>query len=199
MNVEVHFSVMGFSNCFLVAAESPQRGKATESEKRDTKEALLIDPGIFDESLLMLIEGNHYEIKHVLLTHNHQSHVHGLKTLKKIYAASIYARSPVAEGFRTNVLKDGDTITLSNVGITVIEVPGHSEDSLVFKVENILFTGDAIGAGRIGNTHDSTMRSLLIDTLEEKILSIPGNLFIFPGHGPLSTLDAERNFNADLL
>ncbi len=193
VNIEVHFSVIGFCNCYILSAlpetdESPGR-----------KPAIVIDPGIFDESLLTLIEGNRYDVKQVLVTHNHEAHVRGLKTLKKIYDAEIYARASLVEGFRTQVLRGGDELVLSGIPLSVIEIPGHSEDSLVFRVEDALFTGDTIGAGRVGSTKGIAERSLLIGKLNERIFSIPGNPFIFPGHGPLSTLEAERRFNADIL
>jgi glyoxylase-like metal-dependent hydrolase (beta-lactamase superfamily II) len=135
VNIEVHFSVIGFCNCYILSAlpetdESPGR-----------KPAIVIDPGIFDESLLTLIEGNRYDVKQVLVTHNHEAHVRGLKTLKKIYDAEIYARASLVEGFRTQVLRGGDELVLSGIPLSVIEIPGHSEDSLIFRVEDALFTG----------------------------------------------------------
>jgi hydroxyacylglutathione hydrolase len=185
MRVFPHFVFTGFSNCYLVAPDGPGP-------------AVLIDPGIFDGELLKLIEGNKLSITTVLITHTHDSHIEGIRTLTKIYDAAIYAfRDKVLE-YDTRVVKQDDTITCGDLVFEVIELPGHSRDSLAFKIGNFLFTGDTLTAGLIGSVVHAYARGLLISSIKQKILTLDDDVYIFPGHGPPSTVGIERLHNNDL-
>ena len=91
MKIYFHLNLTGFSNCYIVANEK-------------TKEALIIDPGIITESIIDQLESNSYKLVAVLVTHNHGSHVHGLKTLTKIYTPKIYGADWEIAGKETNVI-----------------------------------------------------------------------------------------------
>ena len=80
----------------------------------------------------------------------------------------------------------------------VFFVPGHSSDSVAYRVENLLFTGDALSAGMVGSTASSYGRSILADSLNRKIFTLPGETIVLPGHGPPTTVEAERRFNVGL-
>jgi glyoxylase-like metal-dependent hydrolase (beta-lactamase superfamily II) len=79
-----------------------------------------------------------------------------------------------------------------------MSVPGHSPDSLVFVVDGVLFTGDALHAGLIGKTLSSYNAVTLADRIRSKILDQADECIILPGHGPPSTVGTERNFNVGL-
>jgi hydroxyacylglutathione hydrolase len=177
-----YYSVTYFSNCYLLGGEAG-------------KEALLIDPGIFDESLLALIEGNGWYVSHVLLTHAHQGHVNGLSTLRKIYDFRIHAMEPAAVEFPAEVLQETDSLRLCGFSIRVLSTPGHSNDSACFHIDRMLFTGDTLSAGGIGETASPYEQALLLSSIRGKLLSLPDGVFLFPGHGPPSTLEVERRFN----
>ncbi|MEW5815453.1 MAG: MBL fold metallo-hydrolase [Spirochaetota bacterium] len=177
-----HFAVFGFSNTYLVGPE--QAG-----------EAILIDPGVMDVELLKLIEKNNYYITTILVTHSHIAHIRGITTLLKVYNARLYGGLPRILDFESVKLKEGDEPTLAGFKIQVIEIPGHSSDSLVYRIGDMLFTGDALGAGRIGDTPNGYAHSILLSTIKEKLLPLEENLLIFPGHGPPSTLKVEKLFN----
>ena len=83
-----HFSVEGFSNCYLLG---PENGG----------DAVIFDPGVFDLNLLELIENNNFYIRSVFITHDHNSHINGLKTLMKIYEAEIYSASKSIFGYKS--------------------------------------------------------------------------------------------------
>ncbi len=186
MKLYFHFAVVGFANTYLIGP--PQGG-----------EAILVDPGIMDKELLTLIESNKYYIRTILVTHHHNSHVKGIKTLKKIYDADIYAFSPYILDFPSIPIKDGDRFSAaSGIEVEVIEVPGHSSDSLVYHIGGMIFTGDVLAAGRAGNTKNSFSRALLLRSISEKLFTLPDTTLVLPGHGPPSTLKAERMFNPDL-
>ncbi len=158
-------------------------------------DAIIIDPGQIDLHILDILETNNYYIKSILLTHDHENHIRGVKTLMKIYDATIYAKSPLIYDFTAHTVNDNDILNLSGFDINVIWVPGHSDDSLVFRIRNTLFTGDVISAGRIGLTHGSIQKNLLQRSIIDKLFSLDNELIIFPGHGSPSTLKTEKEFN----
>lgn len=186
MKLYFHFAVVGFANTYLIGP--PEGG-----------DAILIDPGIMDAELLNLIEGNRYYVRSILVTHQHNSHVKGIRTLKKIYEADIYSFNPYVLDFPTIPIKDGDTFTCaSDIKVEVMEVPGHSPDSLVYHIGGMIFTGDVLAAGRVGTTKNSFSRAILLRSISEKLFPLPDSTIVLPGHGPPSTLKAEKMFNPDL-
>jgi hydroxyacylglutathione hydrolase len=176
------YVVYGFSNTYLLADD-------------EGPEAALVDPGFFDGELLKLIESNGLTIKKILVTHDHNSHIKGISTLLKIYDAEVCAFRGKVLDVKTRVVKDGEKITCGNLKIKVIEIPGHSRDSLVFQVENMIFTGDTLTAGLTGTTAHAQAHDLLVSSLRGKILTLDGNTLIFPGHGPPSRVYLEKKHN----
>jgi glyoxylase-like metal-dependent hydrolase (beta-lactamase superfamily II) len=163
------------------------------------RDAVVVDPGNMEEPMLSFIEKHDYHLRGILITHDHINHVHGLRTLKRIYDTGIYAVNPLVRDHKTCVIRDGDILNLGAVTVTVISVPGHSSDSAVFRINQTLLTGDTITAGLLGTTISSYGRTKQMEALRSKILSLPGNFIILPGHGPPSSLDAERQYNAGIL
>jgi glyoxylase-like metal-dependent hydrolase (beta-lactamase superfamily II) len=191
MKMFINYCPFGFSNCYIL-------GSDTAPQEAAHHDAIIIDPGNMDEPILNFIEKNDYYLRAVLITHDHLNHVHGLRTIKRIYDVDIYAVNPVVQEYRTVLVKDGETVNLGLFQIEVLTVPGHAADSAVFKIGHMLFTGDAITAGLLGNTVSSYGATIQLSSLRSKILSLPGNYTILPGHGPPSSLDAERRFNAGI-
>ena len=151
-----------------------------------------------DEAILNFIEHNNYRLMGVLITHDHLNHVHGLRTLKRIYDVDIYAVNRFILEHKTTMVKDGDAFDIGSFHIEAITVPGHSSDSAIYKIGHMLFTGDAINAGLLGTTASSYGAEVQMNALRTKIFSLPGNYGIFPGHGPPSTLEVEKRFNAGI-
>jgi glyoxylase-like metal-dependent hydrolase (beta-lactamase superfamily II) len=149
--------------------------------------------------VLNFIENNEYRLKGVFITHDHKNHVRGLRTLKRIYNTDIYAVNHIIMDQRANLVRDGDVIGIGPFRIEVISVPGHSSDSAVYKVGNWLFTGDTMSAGLVGSTPSSYGAAVQVAAIRSRLLSLPGDFIVFPGHGPPSTLEAERQFNAGIL
>jgi glyoxylase-like metal-dependent hydrolase (beta-lactamase superfamily II) len=187
MRIFFHYCLPGFSNCYILGSESIPG------------EAIIIDPGEMGADILNIIENNEYSLRGVLITHNHRGHVRGLRTLRRIYDAEIYAVNHIVMDYRTNLVRDGDMLNIGPFRIEVISVPGHSADSAVYKIDNWLFTGDAMTAGLVGTTASSYGAALQMTAIRSKILSLRGDFIVFPGHGPPSTLEAERQFNAGIL
>jgi hydroxyacylglutathione hydrolase len=176
------FSRLGFSNTYVIG---PSGGG----------EAVLVDPGVFDAPLLQAIEDNHLTPRWILITHAHNSHINGIRGLRKVYDAEIYANQPSVLDFPARHVQDGDRLELGEFAVGVIETPGHSIDSLCFVVNQLVFTGDTLFAGGIGTTRDGYARGLLLESIRRKLLSLGDEALIFPGHGPPTKVGIEKLYN----
>jgi hydroxyacylglutathione hydrolase len=185
MKLFFHFTVQGFSNTYLIGGENGG-------------DAILIDPGQMDIPLLKLIEGNNYYIRYVLVTHDHESHIRGIKTIKKIYDAQIVAGNEQIYDFPTIQVDEGSTLNLAGVDISCLKGKGHSGDSIMFKINHMLFTGDILGSGQIGTTPNPFAEALLVEDLQKRLSALPETMLVFPGHGPPSTVRLEKHFNPAL-
>jgi len=185
MKIYQHYSLYGFSNVYLVGNDV-------------TKEAFVVDPAEMNASLLGHIEKNGYALKSVFITHNHNHHVRGLKTLLKIYDAQVFAANASVAGFPCRALRDGESVATCGFSVDALSVPGHSPDSLVFRIDGVLFTGDALHAGLIGKTLSGYNAVTLADSLRAKVLDQADEFVILPGHGPPSTVGTERLYNVGL-
>jgi glyoxylase-like metal-dependent hydrolase (beta-lactamase superfamily II) len=185
MKVYFHMNQESFANCYLVVNEK-------------TREALLIDPCKINPVLLNQIEDEKYTLAAVLITHNHPGHCRGLKTLRKIYSPRIYAAHYGVAEASTIVLKDSGVFVEAGLTVGFASVPGHSFDSIYYRIGNALFTGDALTAGLIGSTDSGYAKQTLVSHIKAKILCAGDCDIIMPGHGPPSTIGAEKQFNIDL-
>ncbi len=182
MKFFTHFSVVGFSNSYLLG---PDEGG----------DAVLIDPGIFDVKLLQLIEKNKLYIKYILITHAHIAHVKGIKTILKIYDARIYSYRDNILDIPTNRVRELDKIRAGEFIFDVYETPGHSSDSLIYVTDHLIFTGDTLTAGLLGSADTGYAKGLMLSSIRKKILTFNDSFFIFPGHGPPSKIEIERKTN----
>ena len=194
MRLYFHYCPSGFSNCYILGTDSPENNP----EPTDSKEAIIIDPGTMDLEVLNIIEDNNYSLRGVLITHDHSHHIHGLKTIMRIYDTEIFAVNPAVKDLRATLVRDGEIIDIGPFKVEVISIPGHSADSAVYRVDNLLFTGDTLSAGLTGSTASSYAAATQIVALRSKLFSLPGDYTILPGHGPPTSLEAERRFNLDL-
>jgi gloB protein len=185
MKIYYHLNSEGFSNTYVVANEK-------------TKDVIIIDPGAMNEEIIEQIEANEFKLTAVLITHNHGSHVNGLKTLLKIYSPRIYGADWGIAGKDTTVLNGDGKLRLAGMTVHYITLPGHTADSMIYKIGTVLFTGDSITAGRIGSTNSSYSSHILRQNINERILSQQENTIIMPGHGPPSSVGAEKYCNMDL-
>jgi len=185
MRCFINFSLTGFSNSYLIG---PDEGG----------DALVIDPGEMNIKLLNLIENNDFYIKHILITHNHEPHVGGIRTLLKIYDAEIYSSSENISGYPSNIIYPETILNLSGIEVKVMEFSGHTKDSLVYKVGEMLFTGDTLGAGSIGEEENKETILSISKSISKDIKKMDDSILIFPSHGPPSTVKAEKDFNPEL-
>jgi glyoxylase-like metal-dependent hydrolase (beta-lactamase superfamily II) len=178
-----HYCLPGFTNCYCIAPNKDQPR---------SDEALLIDPGSMDKDLLNLIEQHNFRLRGVLLTHSHEHHTQGLKTLRKIYQVPVYA---VKEQIADTMVHDGEQLEVGPFIVRIMLVPGHAADCAAYLIENIIFTGDALTAGLTGSTISPYGAKLQMAALQSKLFSLPDEIVLMPGHGPPSTVESERRFN----
>ncbi len=182
LQLKIHFNPRGFGNTYLInSLESP--------------EVLVIDPGEMSQRCLDKICSMGKIVSHVLITHHHSGHTGGLKTLLRVFPeALVHSYGLVRGSYSLEHLKE---VVLSSIPVQVIHVPGHSEDSLVFRIGGALFTGDTLMAGKTGKTGGAREKALFLRILEERILSLD-EAPVLGGHGPPTTLNIEKRYNPDL-
>lgn len=181
MKIYFHLNLMGFSNCYVVVNEK-------------AKEAIIIDPGKITEGIISQIENDGLKLSAVLITHNHGSHVDGIKTLRKIYNPKIYAADWEVAKNDTNVLMGDGKIRVAKMSVRYMTLPGHTADSIVYGIGNVLFTGDTLFAGSMGSTNSSYSEFILRTNIENSIFSQQDGVILMPGHGPPTSLEAARMF-----
>ena len=197
MKLFFHYCSFGFGNCYILAEETENDASQSGGAQKPPR-AILIDPGVMDENMLKTIEDNNFDLQAVLITHDHLGHVRGLRTLKRIYDIEVFAVNRIIQGYLTTLIKDGDTLNIGGFWVEVISIPGHSADSVVYRVDFMLFTGDVLTAGLVGSTASAYGAATQMNKLRSRLLSLPGDYLVLPGHGPPSTLEAERRFNAEI-
>ena len=185
MKLFSHYCSYGFSNCYILGSDNGA-------------DAIIIDPGNMDKNILHTIEYNNFNLTAVFITHDHIGHVKGLSTLKRIYKADVYAVNQFVMDCKTNMVKDDDIIKVGDFSVKVISIPGHSSDSVVYQIDSMLFTGDVLKAGLVGTTASAYGATTQMNKLRSRLLSLPGDYIILPGHGPPTTMEAERRFNFDI-
>ncbi len=184
MKIYFHLNLEGFSNCYVVVNEK-------------AREALIIDPGKITEGIISQIEDEGLKLSAVLITHNHGSHVDGIKTLRKIYNPKIYAADWEVAKNDTNVLMGDGKIKAAKMIIRYMTMPGHTADSIVYGIGNVLFTGDVLFAGSTGSTNSSYSSVILRTNIENNIFSQQDGVILMPGHGPPCTVEAARLFTLE--
>lgn len=182
MTVFFHYSLHGFANVFLVGNDA-------------TMDAVIVDPAAFTLGLLQFIEDKGYTVKAVLVTHGHARHIDGLRTLLRIYDAEVFSSNATLGDIPCRMVTDGEVFTVCGLTVQALSVPGHSADSMVYRLDKLLFTGDTLGAGLIGKTMSQYGNKLLKEQLARKVLTLADDCLVLPGHGPPSTIGAEKLYN----
>jgi hydroxyacylglutathione hydrolase len=186
-----------------------------------THEAMVIDPGDEIGSVLGLIRKHNLQVKQIVITHAHIDHVGGAMKLRAatgapillnqndyallkmldVQAAWIGVENPGSVEI-DKTLSQGDIVGTGPLKADVIHTPGHTEGSicLYFSAQQKLIAGDTLFAGSIGRTDlpGGSMQKI-IDSLQEKVLALPDETEVVPGHGPLTTIGQERESNPFLV
>jgi glyoxylase-like metal-dependent hydrolase (beta-lactamase superfamily II) len=182
-----------------------------------TREAMVIDPGDDLERVLAAVRKHGLTAKLIIVTHAHIDHIGGAAKLEELTGAPILMnkndspqlklldlqaawvgmRAPQATKIDQSI-GDGDTVQAGELSASVMHTPGHTEGSvcLYFEPQKKLIAGDTLFAGSIGRTDlpggnfDKIMRSL-----HQRVLALPDETIVVPGHGPFTTIGNERETN----
>lgn len=182
-----------------------------------THEAIVVDPGDEIERVLLALQRHGLKLKHILITHGHIDHVAGAMKLKAATGAPILMNS--ADQFQLQMLDqmaawigvpapgkvtiDGSlehdaAIRVGRLEARAIHTPGHTEGStcIYFPAEKKLIAGDTLFAGSIGRT-DLPGGDLqkIIRSLNDRVLTLPEETIVIPGHGPATSIGEEKESN----
>lgn len=190
-----------------------------------SKDAIVVDPGMlypeelkkFDE--IIKDEGLHLTL--IANTHQHLDHVFGVNAIKDKYgikfaaaaADDIFGQSVAAHASRFGIkvdskpvvrdiaLADGDTITVGQNTLHVLAVPGHTPGGLAFycPAQKFVLTGDSLFRGSVGRTDLGGNADQLIASIKDKLLTLPDDTTVIPGHGPSSSIKTEKCINPYLV
>jgi hydroxyacylglutathione hydrolase len=208
-SVEVGFAA---ANCYVLA-------------DRESGEAAVIDPGTGDPSeldpIIDEIKREGLSVKYIINTHGHADHMWGNDYLKARLGGEVVIHEldglkltdperngSVMFGFSVRVspadmlVAEGDVLEMGGVALKVLHTPGHSSGGAVFLGDGFVLTGDTLFAGSIGRSDlpcssedGSVAYQVLLDSIARKLMVLPDDTVVLPGHGPATTIGTERETN----
>ncbi len=186
-----------------------------------THEAMVIDPGDDVDDVLDLVRKHNLQVKQIVITHAHIDHVGGAMKLRATTGAPILLNQNdyallkmlgaqaawvgMADPGKVDIDRSigaGDSVAAGSLQADVIHTPGHTEGSicLYFPADRKLIAGDTLFAGSIGRTDlPGGSFNKILDSLRGKVLALPDETIVVPGHGPLTTVGEERESNPFLV
>ncbi len=135
------------------------------------------------------------KVKYILMTHGHMDHVTDLEELHRDLGANLAVHEDDAGQLPVRadqLLSGGEVIRCGNLELEVFHVPGHTPGSLCFRIDNYLISGDTIFPGGPGKTASPSAFKQIVASIEEKIMTLPEETVILPGHGEKTNLKTER-------
>lgn len=180
-----------------------------------TREAALFDPGMESEAVADVLARERLTVTAIINTHGHFDHVFGnayfkaktgapllmhradLDLVKRLEEQSLYfgfraTPSPPPDRF----LEEGDEVRVGGIRLRVLHTPGHSPGGICLVTDGTAFVGDTLFAGSIGRTDlPGGSAETLLTSIREKLLTLPDDTVIYPGHGPATTIGHERRHN----
>lgn len=157
-----------------------------------SKEAVVIDPGQPAEKIVEQASG--LTVKHILATHGHPGHVGGKDDVKAATGGQTGIHTADAKQFLRSAdryLVDGDELEFGDFKVQVLHTPGHTPGSVCFVIANHAFVGDTILAGGVGKQTPETDLRRQMMSIGTKLLRLPMQTAMYPGHGPATSLERE--------
>lgn len=191
------------TNCYLAINE-------------ETKQTVVIDPASSSPSLMNHIEAEGLKVEAILLTHGHFDHIMGIDGFLKKYDVPVYVHeddkemmndpqlnqsSTYTAGYTfsgAECIRDGQVLHLAGNDFEVFHTPGHTPGCCCFYVreEGVLFSGDTLFANSVGRTDfPGSSTSALIRSIREKLLPLPDETRVYPGHMGETAIGYEREHN----
>lgn len=204
-NLKIGRIVLGMcqTNCYFVYEEGG-------------KDALVFDPADKGDYIYNGLRDKGFCVAAILLTHGHFDHIWGVEALKELSGAKVYAfeeEKEVCENPSVNVskgagracaitadfyLKDGEEISVSGIRCKLIATPGHTKGSCCYYFEDdkILISGDTLFQESVGRTDLPTgSMGTLVRSVRDRLLSLPEDVKVYPGHGESTTIGYEKKYN----
>lgn len=206
MTVQMYSRELGDfgTNCYIVACP-------------ETKACAVIDPGVPDPWIRRTLTDHGLKVETIILTHGHLDHIGGVGWVKELTQAPVLIHAgdaPMLDNPRLNgsaafgdhvvapaadrLLQGGDRIAVGKLTFEVIHTPGHTPGGicLYLREEGRVISGDTLFAGSIGRTDlPGGSFPTLISAIKERLLTLPGDTEVFPGHGPSTTIGDEQEYN----
>ncbi len=191
-----------YTNMYVVADE-------------ETKEGILIDAAGGIDKIYNYVENMNIKLKYVILTHCHGDHIAGLKELRKNYprikvvineddkvgltddTINLCSFLGLPENYiEADILvKDGDIIEFGGLKATIIHTPGHTAGSMSILIKDAVFTGDTMFKRVYGRTDLKTgSEREIMWSIKDKLLKLPDNTIVYPGHGAITIIREEKEF-----
>lgn len=180
-----------------------------------TKEAMIIDPGSEKDKIIEKINSLNLIPKYIILTHAHGDHIGAASDLKKYYNIPICVHhmdlnmlsnadlnysemifdKPIS--IKTDMILDNtDVLNLGTLKVEIIHTPGHTHGSISLKCNDVIFCGDTLFKESIGRTDlVGGSYNKLINSIINRLLILPDNTIVYPGHGPETTIGYEKKNN----
>ncbi|MBR3601116.1 MAG: MBL fold metallo-hydrolase [Lachnospiraceae bacterium] len=184
--------------------------------KENDNKIIVVDPADRGEYLYNAFKEAGLEVAAILLTHAHFDHIWGCNKLRELSGVQVFAledEKELCESAKLNVsedvgrpytvtvdwyLRDGEKITIEDMEFKVIATPGHTQGSCCyyFEKDNLLISGDTLFEGSVGRTDLPTGNGpTLSRSLKEKLMVLPDETLVFPGHGNSTTIGDEKKYN----
>lgn len=182
----------------------------------ESKDAVLIDCSSARPEFVQAVKDSGVNLKRILLTHGHFDHLMGVEGFKDSLGVDAFISEDDMSQVKlvpdmlqmflgmmggsipsiTGYIKDGDTIELGNTTIKAISTPGHTRGGMCYLVEDKLFSGDTLFQGSCGRCDlPEGDFGVIIDSIKEKLFTLPEDIEVYPGHGPKTTIGHEKKFN----
>ncbi len=189
-------------NCYIVGCEK-------------TRRAAVIDPGDEGKRILATLADAGLELQTVINTHGHFDHVGGNRLLVEETGAELlihqadlpwlqqasghaafYGLAAIPSPQPSRLLAGGEVLAVGEIALTVIHTPGHSPGGICLLSGQHLFSGDALFANSIGRTDlPGCDHNQLVGAIRERLLVLPDDTIVHPGHGPDTTIGREKRTN----
>ena len=192
------------SNCYIVGSQSNKAG-------------MIIDPGDEAKQILKRVKDLELDIKFIVLTHGHIDHTGALKEVREVTGAKVAIHGDDAKSLKNQLvaiafglsyptpprpdrlLKGGDSIDVGGLHFEVLHTPGHTPGGICLLGEGVVFSGDTLFNYGVGRTDlPGGSYSQLMNSIQTKLMVLPDNTVIYPGHGSDTTIGAERKGNTFL-
>ena len=186
----------------------------------DIKECVLIDPADSQDEISRMIDESGCSLKGILLTHGHFDHIMAADAVRDKYGVKVYASCDEkntleqphinlgeAYGLKLSVKadvwhKDGEILKLAGFDIEALHTPGHTEGGSCYYIREIgvLFSGDTLFCGSVGRTDfPGGSMSEIVRSIKEKVMVLPDDTKVYPGHGEGTSVGYERENNSFLV